>query len=66
MQTKATVRYYFIPITLAVKKKKIITSVLFVEDVEKSDLLCIAGGSLDQSLWQTVWWFLRKFNRIIT
>ena len=45
-QIKTTVRYHFIPVSMAyIKKKKEITSV--GNDVEKKELSCAVGGKIN-------------------
>ena len=62
MQTKATMKYCFIPLRMAIvlKKKKRTSDDKNVEKLEP--LYTICGNAIVQPLWKMVWRFLKKLN----
>ena len=57
MQVKTTMRYYLMPVRMAISTNQQTSA---DEDVEKRETSCAVGGNAD--LWETVWTFLKKLK----
>jgi hypothetical protein len=65
MQTKTTLRFYFIPVRMA-KIKNSVDSRCWRGCRERGTLLpCWWNWKLVLPLWKSVWWFLRKLDIVL-